>query len=104
MGEVIGGNEPGTLFYVLCGLWALAILALLVKAIRLSYRIEARSPELSNRTGLPMRAKILHTAANWKVARDPETQELRRRMNLLLMTCISGVALMAIGINWVKAG
>jgi hypothetical protein len=39
---------------------------------------------------------ILHTATNRKVARDAETQALRRRMNLLLLVNLAGfVALWA---------
>lgn len=70
----------GTVFYVACGVWALAMLALFIQAVRLSYRIEERSPDLRNRTGLPRYAGIPFTATNWRVARDDETQTLRRRM------------------------
>lgn len=34
----------GTSFYMLCGVWAPVMLAIFIHAIRLSYRIEARSP------------------------------------------------------------
>lgn len=80
----------GTGFYTFCALWAIAMLAVFIKAIRLSYRIEARSPELANRTGLPQRAQMFHTVTNWKVARDEETQAMRRRMNLLLLVNLAG--------------
>ena len=33
--------------YRLAGVWALAMLAVFIQAIRLSYRIEARSPDLT---------------------------------------------------------
>lgn len=79
-------------FYLGFGLWGLVMVAVFIMAIRLSYRIEARSPELANRTGLPQRAMILHTATNWKVARDGETQGLRRRMLLLLAINLAGFA------------
>jgi len=37
----------GEAFYLLAGVWALGILAVFILAIRLSYRIEARSPDLT---------------------------------------------------------
>lgn len=92
----------GQYLYILCGIWALAILVIFIQAIRLSYRIEARSPDLVNKTGIPFNAQIFHTVTNWKVARDAETQALRRRMNILLLTCVAGMIVMAIGINWVR--
>lgn len=88
----------GTTFYVICGFWGIAMTAVFVQAIRLSYRIEARSPELANRTGVPQRAQILHTVLNWRVARDAETQALRLRMNLLLLVNLMGFALFWAGL------
>lgn len=79
------------------------MLAVFIQAIRLSYKIEKRSPDLVNRTGLPMRAQIIHTVTNWKVARDPETQALRRQMNRLLLICLAGMIAMAVAVNWVQA-
>ncbi len=40
---------------------------------------------------VPQRAQMFHTVTNWKVARDTETQTLRRRMNLLLLACLAGM-------------
>ena len=94
---------PGATFYVLSGVWSVIMLAVFIQAIRLSYRIEKRSPDLVNRTGLPMRAQIIHTVTNWKVARDPETQALRRQMNRLLLICLAGMIAMAVAVNWVQA-
>lgn len=85
-----------SLFSVVTGGWGLAMIVVFIQAIRLSYRIEARSPELVNRSGIPRKAMILHTVANWNVARDAETQAMRRRMNLLLLVNLAGfVALWA---------
>ena len=84
------------------GVWALAVLGVFIQAIRLSYRIEARSPDLVNKSGLPMKAQIFHTVTNLRVARDTETQGLRRRMNLLLLVCLAGMIAMAVAINWVR--
>lgn len=89
----------GSPFYVFASVWAAAMLAVFIQAIRLSYRIEKRSPELVNKTGLPQRAQMLHTVTNWKVARDAETQALRRRMNLLLLINLAGFVLFWIGIR-----
>lgn len=88
----------GTTFYFLCGLWGIAMTAVFIQAIRLSYRIEARSPDLANRTGVPQRAQIFHTVLNWRVARDSETQALRLRMNLLLLVNLAGFALFWAGL------
>ena len=43
-------------FYWLYGLWGIAMVAVFIMAIRLSYRVEARSPELKNTSGLPRNA------------------------------------------------
>ena len=84
---------PAGWFAAFSALWGLAMIAILIQAIRLSYRIEARSPDLVNRSGLPRRAMIVHTVVNWKVSRDRETQDLRRRMNRLLWWNLAGFAL-----------
>ncbi len=89
----------GVSFYVISGLWASLMVAILISAIRLCYRIEARSEGLRNRTGVPQKAMILHTAMNWKVARDDETQALRRAMNTRLLLVLAGMVLMALGLR-----
>ena len=90
--------------YLLAGVWALAILAVFIQAIRLSYRIEARSPGLTNRSGFPRKAMMFHTITNIKVARDEETQAMRRRMNGLLLIVLAGFAIMGAGLHLVRAG
>ncbi|RWO58804.1 hypothetical protein [Mesorhizobium sp.] len=47
----------GETVYLLCGVWALVVLAIFIQAVRLSYRIEARSPGLTNRSGFPRNAR-----------------------------------------------
>ena len=89
---------PGEALYVLFGLWAIAILVVFVQATRLSYRIEARSPGLANR-GVPRKAMLFHTITNLNVARDEETQALRRRMIIRLLIVIAGFLAMAAGIG-----
>jgi hypothetical protein len=87
----------GTTFYMLAGVWGVVMIAGFIQAIRLSYRIEARSPELANRSGVPRKAMILHTVTNWNVAQDAETQALRRRMNRLLLIIAGGFLVLWIG-------
>ena len=88
---------------MLAGVWGVAMIAVFVQAVRLSYRIEARSPELANKSGIPRNAMILHTAMNWNVARDAETQALRRLMNRLLLINLAGFVLLWIGLYAVGA-
>ena len=93
----------GEAFYLLCGVWALGILAVFIQAIRLSYRIEVRSPDLTNRSGYPRRAMMFHTITNMKVARDAETQRMRRRMNRLLLVVLAGFVLLWAGLYLVRS-
>lgn len=90
-------------FYVVCALWALAMLALLVSAARLSYRIEERSGQRPLTSRLPGYANVLPTAFNWRVARDGETQALRWRMNRLLFAMLAILAV-PYGLLWLSAG
>jgi hypothetical protein len=85
-----------TTFHILTGLWGVAMIATFIQAIRLSYRIEARSPELKNRSRVPRNAMIFHTIFNLNVAADAETQALRRRMIVLLLTNLAGFVLLGL--------
>lgn len=93
----------GETFYLLCGVWALVMLAIFIQAIRLSYRIEARSPGLTNRSGFPRKAMMFHTVTNTNVALDQETQAMRRHMIRLLLIVIAGFALMWAGLYLVRS-
>jgi len=93
----------GEAFYLLCGVWALGILVVFIQAIRLSYRIEARSPDLTNRSGFPRNAMMFHTITNLSVARDEETQGLRRKMIRLLLVVVGGFVVLAVGIGLVDS-
>ncbi|RWP18330.1 MAG: hypothetical protein EOR00_11145 [Mesorhizobium sp.] len=93
----------GETVYLLCGVWALVMLAIFIQAIRLSYRIEARSPGLTNRSGFPRNAMMFHTVTNTNVARDEETQAMRRRMNRLLLIVLAGFALLWVGVSLVQS-
>jgi hypothetical protein len=57
------------------------------------YRVEARSEALRNRTGVPFNANVPAVMFNWGVARDEQTQRLRRRMNYRLLACVGGFGL-----------
>lgn len=94
----------GSYFYLLCGVWAFVMLAIFIQAIRLSYRIEGRSPGLTNRSGFPRNAMMFHTVTNTNVARDEETQAMRRRMNRLLLIVLAGFVLMWAALTLVRAG
>jgi hypothetical protein len=88
-------------FPILTGLWGVVMLVVFVQAIRLSYRIEARSPDLANRSGVPRNAMIFHTVTNSGVARDVETQAMRRRMNGLLVANLVGFLLLWAGLQFI---
>lgn len=78
-------------YFVLSGIVAASMIALLILAARLCYRIEARSGRRSpGRSGLPGYANVLPTAFNVGVARDPETQALRWMMNRMLLGLLGG--------------
>ena len=73
-------------FYL--SIWGPLALGLFVAVIVLSYRIEKRSPDLVNRTGVPRHAMLFHTIFNRNVARDAQTQRLRKIM-LALLACVA---------------
>ncbi|MER8366575.1 hypothetical protein [Mesorhizobium sp. M1348] len=79
------------------------MLAIFILAIRLSYRIEARSPDLTNRSGFPRKAMMFHTVTNTNVALDQETQAMRRRMIGLLLIVLAGFLLMWAGLSLVRS-
>ena len=69
--------ELGIFFYVISGLWAMAVIANLIQATRICYAIEARSGRPMLKGGLPGFANVLPVAFNYRVAQDEETQALR---------------------------
>jgi len=86
-------------FGIFAGVWGIAMVIVFILAIRLSYRIEARSEGLTNRSGIPRKAMIFHTVFNLKVARDAETQAMRRRMLSLLAVIAAGFIVLAVAIR-----
>jgi membrane protein required for beta-lactamase induction len=82
--------QLGFWFYVITGLWGVAVIANLMQATRLSYQVEARSEALRNKTGVPRFARIFEVAFDKGVAQDDETQALRREMNKRLLIVLGG--------------
>ena len=94
-----GAGEPAGWLYPIAGAWGLVMVAVFIQAIRLCYRVEARSPELTNRSGLPRNAMVFHVLANRRVARDAETQAMRRRMVMLFLVNLAGFVLLWVGLR-----
>ncbi len=84
--------------YWFAGLWGVAMVAVLISAIRLSYRVEARSEGLRNTSGVPRKAMWVHTMLTWHVARDAETQALRRQMNTRFLIILAGFVLFSVAL------
>jgi hypothetical protein len=98
--RVEGDAAPlGTWLYPLAGVWGFAMLAVFIQAIRLCYRVEARSEGLKNRSGVPRNAMVFHVLANRGVSTDAETQAIRRRMIRLLLVNLGGFVLLWIGLR-----
>ena len=98
----MNGSFAGSWFYTFTSFWSITMVVIFVLAIRLSYRIEARSPDLTNKSGIPRNAMIFHTVTNSRVARDPETQALRRKMILLLVANLAGFLVMWGAVSLIK--
>ncbi|MBO6718231.1 MAG: hypothetical protein JJ913_09780 [Rhizobiaceae bacterium] len=79
------------LFFVISGLWGLAMIVNFVDAVRLSYAVENRSGVSGRQKyGIPTYANIWRVVLNKGIAQDEETQELRRQMNRRLMIIAGG--------------
>ena len=92
------GSEAGWL-YPLAGVWGLVMIVVFIQAIRLCYRVEARSEGLENRSSFPRNAMVFHVLANRRVARDAETQAMRRRMVMLFLVNLAGFVLLWVGLR-----
>lgn len=79
-----------TVFFVFCGLWAVAMIAMFVSVTRLTYAIEARSGRPMLKGGLPGFANVFPVAFNVGVAEDEETQRMRWRMIQRLLVIGTG--------------
>lgn len=87
-------ENSATWFFVLAGLIGVGMIALLISATRLCYRIEALSGRPFMRKGLPGYANVIPVAFNLGVAKDGETQALRRQMNARLLAILGGFILL----------
>lgn len=88
--------ESRILFYVISGLWGVAMVANFIAAARMCYAIEARSGKPMLKNGLPGYANILPVAFNFGVAQDDETQDMRWEMNKRLLIVLVGFAFYAL--------
>lgn len=79
-----------TVFFVFCGLWAAAMVAMWISVTRLCYAIEARSGLPMLKHGLPGFANVFPVAFNVGVADDEETQRMRWRMIQRLLVIGAG--------------
>jgi hypothetical protein len=78
-----------------------AMLYLLFQVTALAYRIDRRShPERYAPDAPERRLNIPAIAVNWKVARDSETQALRKQMNLRLLVIVAGFAAIGLLVSW----
>lgn len=85
-------NEP--IFMTLTGLWGVGTISVLIYGIRLCYEVERRSG-WRKPGSVPTYAAWVPVIFNWGVARDEETQALRRRMNLLFLAVLASMVLFA---------
>ena len=74
---------------------------LLFKAVTLGLRIDRRSHPEKYAPGVePGRLNLPAITVNWKIARDAETQSLRKRMLWLLLVVILGFAVVGLLLSW----
>lgn len=76
-------------FYAGSLVWFAVQMWLLISAIRICYRIEARSGRPLLKNGLPGYANVIPTVFNFGVAKDSETQNLRWQMNWRLLAILA---------------
>ncbi len=82
---------------IIGGVWGLAMIALLIPAIRYCYAAERRSYPEKFEGRLPRRANFIAVAFNFRsIARDAETQALRWKMNRLLLIILASSLAMAL--------
>ncbi len=82
---------------VIGGIWGLVMIVLFIQALRYCYAAERRSYPEKFEGRLPRRANFIAVAFNFKsIARDAETQELRWKMNRLMLIILATSLAMAI--------
>lgn len=92
------------LFGAIAAVWGVATIYLLLQVITLCYRIEKRSrPDAGAQNSAPQRANIIAAAFNFGVARDSETQAMRRQMNFYLLIIMTGFIAMGLMVSiWAR--
>lgn len=80
-------QDPMT-FVLVCGAWAIGMVAVFVSVLRMCTAIEIRSGRQG--AGIPGLANIWQAAINKGVADDEQTQRLRWRMNQRLLVILAG--------------
>ncbi|MDP3895448.1 MAG: hypothetical protein Q8Q62_02105 [Mesorhizobium sp.] len=88
--------QDQTVFMLVSGAWAIAMIAIFITVIRMCYTIEARSGRPMPKQGLPGFANVFPVAFNIGVAKDEETQRLRWRMNQRLLVILAGFVVFAL--------
>lgn len=86
--------ENERIFMTLTGLWSAGTIAALIYAVRICYQIERRSG-WRKPGSVPTYAAWIPVIFNWGVARDDETQALRRKMNLFFLGILASMVLFA---------
>jgi hypothetical protein len=77
------------LYFLPAAILACAAFYFLFRATTLAFRADRRSHPEFYKPGAPARRlNMLAIAINWKIAKDPETQSLRRGMNLHLLAAL----------------
>jgi len=90
--------QDPTVFMVVSGIWGLAMVGILISAIRLCYEIERRSGW--RRPGnMPAYAAWIPVLLNRNVAQDDETQTLRWRMIQRFVTMLVGFGFFYLVLN-----
>lgn len=87
---------------ILGGILGLVGLIAFVSALPLSYQIEARSDPQRKRYRKMGYTNIWAVIINYKVARDHQTQALRRKLLVrmaLVAACMTGLALLSTGVK-----
>jgi uncharacterized membrane protein len=81
-----------TLFGTIAGLWGIAMIAVFLQAIRLSYAIERRLGKIGG-WGFPVNTNLLASAFGGRANEDSELAAMRRRLRRLLAVVVIGFAL-----------
>ncbi len=94
-----------TLLFLPAAALGATVIYFLFQATTLGFRIDRRSHPERYVPGAPeRRLNLLAVAINWKIAKDSETQALRRRMNLFLLAALLGAAVTGLLVSLAARG